>query len=97
VQGRVFAIRWMVGLSTTPVAYLLAGPLADKFFEPLVAARGWLSGLVGEGHGRGIGLLFIAAGVLTAAVQLGGYLYPRLRRLEEEIPDAVNEVVVSEA
>lgn len=97
VQGRVFAIRWMVGLSTTPVAYLLAGPLADRFFEPLVAGSAWLPRLVGEGPGRGIGLMFVAAGVVTVAVQFVGYLYPRLRQLEEEIPDAVNEVAVSKA
>jgi MFS family permease len=97
VQGRVFAIRWVVGLSTTPLAYVLAGPLADRFFVPLVDNNAWLFKLVGEGAGRGIGLMFIVAGLLTAAVQLTAYLYPRLRRVEKEIPDAVNEVVVSGA
>lgn len=97
VQGRVFAIRWVVGLSTTPLAYVLAGPLADRFFVPLVNNNAWLFKLVGEGAGRGIGLMFIVAGALTVVVQLAAYLYPRLRRLEREIPDAVNEVVISGA
>lgn len=97
VQGRVFAIRWVVGLSMTPLAYMLAGPLADRFFVPLVDNNPWLFKLVGEGTGRGIGLMFVVAGVLTVVVQVAAYLYPRLRRVETEVPDAVNEVVVSGA
>lgn len=97
VQGRVFAIRWVVGLSMTPLAYVLAGPLADGFFVPLVDNNAWLFKLVGEGTGRGIGLMFMVAGVLTVALQLAAYLYPRLRRVEKEIPDAAGEVVVSGA
>jgi MFS family permease len=91
VQGRVFAVRRLMGASTVPVAYLLSGPLADKVFEPLMAGGGLGGGigrLVGEGRGRGIALMFIVAGVLTMLAQLCGYLYPRLRRLEEELPDA---------
>lgn len=33
LQGRVFAVRRMVAWSTLPLAYLLAGPLADRVFE----------------------------------------------------------------
>ena len=97
VQGRVFAIRMMVGLSTSPVAYLLAGPLADRVFGPLVAGSPVLQRAVGVGAGRGVGLMFVTAGLLTIMIQLIGYLYPRLRRVEVEIPDAVGEGAVSGA
>jgi DHA3 family macrolide efflux protein-like MFS transporter len=93
VQGRVFATQQMVAKSTTPLAYLTAGPLADKLFEPLLASDGPLAGSIGQitgvGPGRGIGLLFIVMGILKVAVTLGGYLYPRIRLVEDELPDAI--------
>jgi DHA3 family macrolide efflux protein-like MFS transporter len=93
VQGRVFATQQMVAKSTTPLAYLIAGPLADKLFEPLLASDGPLTGSIGQitgvGPGRGIGLLFIVMGILKVAVTLGGYLYPRIRLVEDELPDAI--------
>ncbi|HEX7774838.1 MAG TPA: MFS transporter, partial [Pyrinomonadaceae bacterium] len=96
VQGRVFATRWMVALSTSPIAYLLAGPLADWCFEPLVKNNSGLQKIVGEGPGRGIGLIFIVAGILIIVVQFVGYLYPRLRHVEDELPDAIGATVASE-
>jgi DHA3 family macrolide efflux protein-like MFS transporter len=93
VQGRVFATQQMVAKSTTPLAYLTAGPLADKLFEPLLASDGPLAGSIGQitgvGPGRGIGLLFIVMGILKVAVTLGSYLYPRIRLVEDELPDAI--------
>jgi MFS family permease len=92
-QGRVFATQQMVAKSTTPLAYLTAGPLADKLFEPLLASDGPLTGSIGQitgvGPGRGIGLLFIVMGILKVAVTLGSYLYPRIRLVEDELPDAI--------
>ena len=96
VQGRVFATRWMVALSTSPIAYLLAGPLADWCFEPLVKNNPGLHKIVGEGPGRGTGLIFIVAGILIIVVQFVGYLYPHLRHVEDELPDAIGPTVASE-
>jgi hypothetical protein len=83
----------MVAKSTTPLAYLIAGPLADKLFEPLLASDGPLTGSIGQitgvGPGRGIGLLFIVMGILKVAVTLGSYLYPRIRLVEDELPDVL--------
>jgi hypothetical protein len=42
------------------------------------------------GAGRGIGLLIAVIGLLSIAVSLSGYLYPRTRLVEDELPDAVN-------
>jgi DHA3 family macrolide efflux protein-like MFS transporter len=93
VQGRVFAMRRMVALSTLPLAYLIAGPLADHVFEPLLAKGGPLAGSVGQiigvGKGRGIALMLMVIGALTVlAVAIASRL-PRLMRLESELPDAV--------
>jgi MFS transporter, DHA3 family, macrolide efflux protein len=93
LQGRVFAIRRLVGWSTFPLAYVAAGPLADRLFEPLLAAGGPLAGtaglLVGTGRGRGIALLLVLTGLLLALSSAGAYLLPRVRRLEDELPDRI--------
>jgi DHA3 family macrolide efflux protein-like MFS transporter len=95
VQGRVFATRSMIAQLAAPVAMLLAGPLADYLFEPLLVTDGLLTGSVGQfigtGRGRGIGLMFIVAGVLTMLTTIGGYLYPRLRLVEDELPDVITD------
>lgn len=93
LQGRVFATRRMIAWSSMPLAYLVAGPLADRVFEPLMAEGGALTGTLGRflgtGPGRGIGLLYVIMGGLLLLATLAGVLSPRLRRVELEIPDAV--------
>jgi DHA3 family macrolide efflux protein-like MFS transporter len=93
IQGRVFATQQMVARSAAPLAYLLAGPLAERLFEPLLAPGGALAGSVGQvvgvGPGRGIGLLFVVMGVIKVIVSSAGYLHPRIRLVEDELPDAV--------
>ncbi len=95
LQGRVFAVRRMVAQLSAPLGYLCAGPLADRVFEPLLMPGGALAGSVGEligtGPGRGIALLFILTAALPMAVSAWGYLTPRLRNVEDELPDAVGE------
>jgi MFS transporter, DHA3 family, macrolide efflux protein len=101
LQGRVFALRRMVAWIVTPFAYLIAGPLADKVFQPLLNPAGALSSSVGRftgvGPGRGIGLMFIVSGALTMLVPLGAYLYPRLRLVEFELPDTTADEALSKA
>jgi MFS family permease len=93
VQGRAAATRSMIAQISAPAAMALAGPLADYVFEPLLAAEGVLAKSVGRvigvGQGRGIGLIFILVGVLTVLTTIGGYLYPRLRLVEDELPDVL--------
>lgn len=95
LQGRVFAVRRMAAQLTAPLGYLIAGPLADRVFEPLLAPGGGLADsvgrLIGVGPGRGMALIFILMAILPLAVSTWGYLYPRLRNVEEELPDRVGE------
>jgi len=74
---------------------LWAGPLADWVFEPLLAAGGPLSEsvarLIGVGKGRGIALLLILLGFLVLMTVAAFSRFPRLRRLESELPDALPE------
>ena len=97
VQGRVFAVRRMIAWSTSPIAILIAGPLADNVFEPLLTVDGPLAGsvgqLIGVGDGRGTGLLFILLGLLCAFTSLVAWLSPRLRNVEVELPDAVSSEI----
>ena len=93
VQGRVHALRQMVGQGSAPLAYFLAGPLADRVFEPMFQPGGSMAAsagqILGTGPGRGIGFLFVLMGIGLSATALLGYFYPRLRNLEHEIPDAL--------
>lgn len=93
VQGRVFALSHMITQSSRPVAALIAGPLADRVFEPMLMPGGSLAGSIGRtigtGPGRGIALLFIVLGILEIVTAIAGYLHPRLRHLEDELPDVV--------
>jgi DHA3 family macrolide efflux protein-like MFS transporter len=94
VQGRVFSVRRMIAQFTSPIAILVAGPLAEKVFQPLVSEGGALASttlgqLIGIGPGRGTGLLFVVMGLLSVLVTVAAYLYPRLRLVEDELPDVV--------
>jgi MFS family permease len=97
VQGRVFAVRRMISWSVMPLAYVIAGPLADNLFNPLlveggVLAESLIGRIFGIGAGRGIGLMISVIGLLSIIVALSGYLYPRIRLVEDELPDAVNDL-----
>ena len=93
VQGRVFSVRSAISQSMMPIAFITAGPLADKFFEPLLKDGGalvntFIGQLLGTGAGRGIGLMFIISGLVGILVSVMVYANPRIRNLEDELPDA---------
>lgn len=91
--GRVFAMRRMLSMSTMPLAALAAGPLAERVFGPLLAEGGALAGSVGRvlgtGPGRGIGLMYLVIAGYVLALTVLLYLNARVRRVEDEVPDAV--------
>ena len=100
VQGRVFGVRRVFAQVTAPMATLIAGPLADKLFEPAFReGAGWaqsLAWLVGSGPGAGMAMIFVITAVLGATFGLGGYLFPAVRNAEDLLPDhdAVGETAV---
>ncbi|MGI2903880.1 MFS transporter [Tolypothrix sp. VBCCA 56010] len=91
VQGRVFALRRMITQSCIPLAALLAGPLDDYIFEPLMSPDGPLAAslgqIIGVGTGRGIDLLLIFMGLSMILTTFLAYLYPPLRLVESQLPD----------
>jgi hypothetical protein len=94
LQGRVFSVRAMLSQSMMPLAFLIAGPLADAVFEPWMAVGGRLAGtflgtLLGTGPGRGIGLMFVISGLLGVIVSGLAYANRHVREVEQELPDVI--------
>ena len=91
VQGRVFSVKGMLELVPMPLGYLLAGPLADRWFEPAMMIGGSLErtcgGLVGTGPGAGMALMFICSAMFGITISLSGYLFRTIRRVENDLPD----------
>ncbi len=88
LQGRVFAIRQISAIAAAPIAFLLAGTLADNVFEPFMAEGGGaFASVIGSGPGRGIGLLFVLTGLFVVATVVVAWYHPRIRGLETEVPD----------
>jgi len=95
VQGRVFAVRRMVGAVGAPIAMLCAGPLADYVFEPLMASgrplTEVLAHVVGTGPGAGMSLMFVLGGGGGLLLALAGLATRRLRDIDTLIPDHTTE------
>lgn len=95
LQGRVLALVTMISNATLAASYAVAGPVADHWFEPLLRRGGSLTGsvgrLMGTGQGRGMALLVLILGAIIMVLAAGGWLLPNLRRLEEDIPDAISD------
>ncbi len=47
-----------------------------------------LGGFIGVGPGRGMGLMFVLMGILSIITALSAFAFPRIRRIEVELPDA---------
>lgn len=97
LQGRVRAVQRTVSWAFLPFAYIGSGALADQVFEPLFAeggafANSILGTIIGTGQGYGVAFLFAIAGLLSILLPIAGYLYPRLRLLETEVPDRLADV-----
>jgi MFS family permease len=87
LQGRVFAARQMIERLPAPLAYAVAGPLAERVFNPALAQGGpvgaTLGPIFGTGGVRGIGLFFAVMGGVQLAIAASGFASVRLRELDE--------------
>ena len=91
LQGRVFALQQTLERSLAIGAYLLAGPLVDNVLNPLMAEGGIVARAIGKiintGMGQGVTLLLVILGLINLMVVAIAYREPRLRYLEQELPD----------
>ncbi len=92
IQGRVFTARRQIAQITGPVGILIAGPLADQVFTPLMngSLGSSLAWLLGPANGRGFAAMWVIFGILNSLTGFAGYLRPAARNVELEIPDAVS-------
>jgi DHA3 family macrolide efflux protein-like MFS transporter len=91
VQGRIFGARRMIAWAISPLARLIAGPLADRAFEPAMQQSGSLAGafgwLVGTGDGAGMALILVFCGLAIVLVTVVGYAVRAVRNAEDILPD----------
>ncbi|WP_019901480.1 MFS transporter [Salinispora arenicola] len=92
VLGRVLATARVIGDASVPLAYVLAGPIADGLFEPMLRPEGALADsvgrVIGTGEGRGIALLFAVTGVAMVFLAVLAWTRPVLRGADD-LPDAL--------
>ena len=85
-QGRVWSIISTITYLGSIVAFVVAGFLADKVFNPLLEVNGKLAGTVGSiigvGEGRGIGLMLIISGIMISFISISILKNKFIRNLE---------------
>lgn len=91
IQGKVFSVRRLIAQLSSPLSMLLAGPLADYFFEPGMLPGGVLAVIagpfLGTGAGAGMSLMIFMMGLLGALVAFITYSIPSIRNVETIVPD----------
>lgn len=87
IQGRVFAASALILQACSAIATLIAGPLADRIFEPTVQSGGMLAPfgeLFGTEEGAGIALLYVLCAIGMLLMGIVGYTLPALRNIEHD-------------
>jgi len=83
VQGRVFATKAVIMQLASAIGLLIAGPLADRVFEPAMQPSGFLAAIfgpiIGTGAGAGMALLYAISSLGLLLVAIGGYACRLLR------------------
>lgn len=87
LQGRVFSAKDTLQNCTIPLGLFLGGILADRAFEPFMAAdspvQRILSHLFGTGNGAGIAFIFFCVGILGVAISLSRLNKPIYKELDK--------------
>ncbi len=85
-QGRIWSIISTITYFGSIIAFLVAGFLADKIFNPLLQPGGLLAlsigKIIGIGETRGIGLIFIIAGIFISFISMIIFKNKYVRKLE---------------
>jgi MFS family permease len=91
VQGRVFSARRMLTWFPDTFTPILGGLLADFIMEPSMKGNGLIARTFGwmTGHtaGSGMAVIMVVFSLLTIMVMLWGFANPRIRNLEDILPD----------
>ncbi len=86
-QGHVWSIISTITYLGSIVAFVVAGFLADKVFNPLLEVNGKLAGTVGSiigiGEGRGIGLMLIVSGIIISFISLSIFRNKFIKNLDK--------------
>jgi DHA3 family multidrug efflux protein-like MFS transporter len=95
-QGRVFGFAQAFEAAAAPVTAFLIAPIAQFLIIPFMESRagqdayGWL---LGDGHARGIALVFLVAGLVMVLAAVGAFFTRSYRRIsaqylgeEESVP-----------
>ena len=82
----------MIAQIVNPLGMLIAGPLADKIFEPALLIPGnpitlFLSKWFAPGPGAGMSLLLTIASFFIVLVAIFGFFSKNVRNVETTIPD----------
>ncbi|NJK28638.1 MAG: MFS transporter [Acaryochloris sp. SU_5_25] len=86
LQGRVFAADHLIGLVVGAIASLVADPLADRVFEPLLQSDLlWLSRVVGQTPGSGTALLYGLTALCILLVSIIGFTAQRFQHLDDKL------------
>ena len=91
VLGRISSLRMALGSGASSIGVLVAGPLAQHVFEPMMAEGGTLAGgfgpIIGVGEGRGMALMYIIEGLVLIGFVIASALTRKIRLIEDLIPD----------
>ncbi|MBC6430912.1 MFS transporter [Nostoc sp. HG1] len=91
LQGRVFATRSLFLQLVSAFAYLIAGPLADRIFEPAMKSENLstsiLARIFGTGTGAGMSIIYVLCALCMLIVGVCGYQFRILHNLEQSMPD----------
>jgi len=91
VQGRVFSARRLLTWFPDTFTPVLGGLLADSIMEPAMQNSSWVARLfgwmTGTGPGSGMAVMMVVFGILTILALLSGYVFPKIRNMENILPD----------